>query len=49
MTSRPSSALNDMFGIEGKLDVPPPANPPAIMLTATRFLSPLLSSPFFPL
>ncbi|MCI81838.1 hypothetical protein A2U01_0103112 [Trifolium medium] len=31
------------------MDVPPPANPPAIVLTATQLLSPLLSSPLFPL
>ncbi|MCI66733.1 hypothetical protein A2U01_0087991, partial [Trifolium medium] len=28
-----------------ELDSPPPANPPAIVLTATRFLSPLFASP----
>ncbi|MCI69592.1 hypothetical protein A2U01_0090855, partial [Trifolium medium] len=27
-----------------ELDSPPPANPPAIVLTATRLLSPLLAS-----
>ncbi|MCI60293.1 hypothetical protein A2U01_0081548 [Trifolium medium] len=31
------------------MDAPPPANPPAIVLMATRLLSPLPSSTFFPL
>ncbi|MCI90039.1 hypothetical protein A2U01_0111329, partial [Trifolium medium] len=32
-----------------ELDAPPPANPPAIVLTVNRLLSSLLSSLLFPL
>ncbi|MCI68837.1 hypothetical protein A2U01_0090098, partial [Trifolium medium] len=37
------------YRLLAELDTPPPANPPAIVLTATRLLSPLFSSSLFPL
>ncbi|MCI34650.1 hypothetical protein A2U01_0055870, partial [Trifolium medium] len=48
-TDRTSNVDRLTYRLLAELDVPPPANPPAIVLTTTRLLSPLFSSPLFPL
>ncbi|MCI72681.1 hypothetical protein A2U01_0093944, partial [Trifolium medium] len=48
-TDRTSNVVLLTYHLLAELDTPPPANPPVIVLTATRLLSPLFSSSLFPL